>query len=517
MSLRQEIAKLLGNLIPRETRVILRGHQQPPASAHQMDADLLHSYLRMAESGDCTLLFGLYRDIIAGHAHTQGEFSKRKLAVMGETMALVSRNPKDPIAVARDSEVAEHLNGRADWMRFLSHCLDSALYPVSLTARSYRESSRPGWRYEIEDIVPVPHHFLAWPRGVFSIRATDDSGNFTGQYFEPETRTHIVHRGNVLTSVPDWWGGPMRALLFWWLFAVMDRDWWARFLDRFGAPFLIGRYDEADDAARWSLQSAFSAATKIFGLVVSNATQVEMKEANSAGGGEAFEKFHTTANREISKLIVGQTSSAEIQKSGLGDSQGAAQAGVRDDIRKFDARMLSHTIQTQILAPLWRYNGWTSPVPTVSFGTISEEDAVLTGDFLSSLHDAGIELTDDGIEKLSAKHGYGFQRIPALPSGLALSARPSLPLLPAVARRAARQRQARGAVDSMVAAASPKLAALMQSRAGEIALAIESADSPEAAAAAVASLAASYDPGTAADLVAAVLSSASCNAVLALD
>lgn len=518
MSLKSELASLLANLIPTKTRVIIRGNQQPAATAQAMDVDLLHSYLRQAEAGTTYPLFGLYRDILAGHAHTQGEFGKRKLAVLGEAMTLTSHDPKDAVSVDLAAAVQAHLLDHPRWISFLSHCLDACVYPVALTARSYRISGRPGWRYELADLVPVPHIHLAWPEGRFSIRDTDDDGNFLGSFSEPSSRTHIVHRAEILTSVPDWWGGSMRAVVFWWLFATMDRDWWARFLDRYGAPFLVGKYPEADDGARWSLQDAFSAATKLFGIVVSDQTQIELKAADASGSGDAFEKFHSTANREISKLIIGQTSSAEIQTSGLGDSQGAAQAGVRDDIRKFDAYVLAQTVKTQILAPLWRINGWTTPLPTVSFGAITEEEAALTGEFLASLTTAGIRLTPDGLEKLSAKLGYGFEFIPALPpaSRAVLSADP-FHLIPAVARRAARSRQARRAVDELVASASPPLARLMRDRTLEIAAALEASDSPEAAAAAVAALAADYDPGTASELVAAVLASAAGNAVLAVD
>jgi hypothetical protein len=57
----------------------------------------------------------------------------------------------------------------------------------------------------------------------------------------------------------------------------------------------------------------------------------------------------------------------------------------------------------------------------------------------------------------------------------------------------------------------------MRHRAGEFGQAIESADSPEAAAVAVAALAADYDPGTASDLISAVLSSSAANAILSAD
>lgn len=512
-----DIRNLLTSLIPiRRDRVIIRGSQQPPALAHTLDVDAIHGILRSAEQGDTTRLFALYRDIIAGHAHTQGEFSKRKLAVLGEPLTLTPDNPDDEAATAHCKSVQNHLTSQPGFINWLSHNLDSTLYPVALSIRTYKPSYIPGWRYELNTLQHIPHIHLSWPDGILSIRETDDDGRFTAAHFTPDPRTHINHRGHLLTSVPDWWGGPMRAIVFWWLFATMDRDWWARYLDRYGAPFLVGRYPEADDGACWSLQDAFSAATKLFGLVVSNETQVEMHQANSAAAGDAFEKFHDVANREISKLIIGQTSSAEIQTSGLGDSQGSAQAGVRDDIRKFDAVMLAHMVRTQILAPLWRVNGWTTPLPNVSFGAISVEEASISAELIAALHTAGLTVTDDGIRTLSKRFGLTLQRLPAASAfPLALSAfTPTF--RPAVRARAARQQQARRAVAAMIETSTPRLARIMRSEAQALTAAIETADTPEAAASSVAALASSYDPAIATDLIAATLAATSANAVLAL-
>ena len=91
----------------------------------------------------------------------------------------------------------------------------------------------------------------------------------------------------------------MRSILFWWLLGVMDRDWWSRFLDRYGSPFLVGKYEQTDDQSRTTLERAFSAAVKIGGLVVSKDTDVEIKQAASQSAGEAFEKFYTISRREI--------------------------------------------------------------------------------------------------------------------------------------------------------------------------------------------------------------------------
>jgi phage gp29-like protein len=520
MTLKTQITAILANFLPTKTRTVIRGKQQPQASAHLMDVDLLHSYLRSAEQGDTERLFGLYRDLLAGHAHTQGQFNTRKLAVLGEPLTFTPKNPDDAAESAWVAQLQKHFDDRPGLMDFLSHSLDATMYPVAISERTYQPSALPGWRYELGAILPVPHLHLAWPYGELSIRETDEDGNFLGTFSKPSPMRYICHRGHLLSSVPDYWGGPMRALLFWWLFATMDRDWWARFLDRFGSPFLVGKYNEADDDARYTLESAFSAATRLFGLAISKDTDVSMHQANSSGGGEAFLQFHTTANDEISKLIVGQpgSSSSTGPKIG-GDGQASAQSEVREDIKKYDSARLAHTIRTQILAPLKAINGWTWDLPSVSFGVISEEEADLTGNLLESLYAAGIEPDDEGLKKVSKKLGISLRRIPALPPapGLALSARPSLPLIPSVARRAARQQQARGAVEALAAGASPKLARLMRDRALELAAAIESADSPEAAASAVATLAAAYDPGSAAELVTGVLTSAAVNAVLATD
>ena len=521
MNLTDRLKKLALNLIPTQTRVIVRGHQQPPALGHQMDVDGLHSMLRMAESGYPEKLFGLYRDILASHAHTQAEFSKRKLAVLGQPFTLTSADPENAALVAHTRMVQDHLTDLPGWQRAMSHALDSSLYPVALLERWYARSARPGWRYELAGIRGVPHLHLAWPFGEFSIRQTDAEGNFLGTYAKPDPRLHFSHQGNLLASVPEWWGGPMRAILFWWLFSVMDRDWWARFLDRFGSPFLQGSYDPNDERGRYELEGAFSAATKLFGIVVSNDTEVKLHQANATQGGDAFEKFHATANQEISKLIVGQTLSAQGQNLGLGGGQAAVQADVREDIRQFDATTLAATIRTSLLLPLWCLNGWTMPMPSVSWGAMASDEAEVNGQLLAALFAAGIEPTDEGLDVVARRVGYGLQRIAALPAPagrVALSAgAPDLgriALIPEVARRAARQQQARGAVDALVRQASPTLARIMQARAAEYTTAILTAATPEAAAQAIADLTAATDPGAAEELIANVLSSAAVNAAV---
>lgn len=515
----QRIQKLLSKFLPTKSRFVRNINQHEPVMAHLLDVDRLHGALRSAEAGDTSALFGLYRDMIGAHTHVQGEFSKRKLAVLGETFTLTPKDADDETQVEHAEAVKAHLESIPDLIRTLAHILDSTLYPVSLTERLYRASQRPGWRFEIKDLIPVEHHMLTWPEGVFSIRKTDEQGNFTGVDDEVDPTCYIIHRGHLLTSLPDWHGGPMRALMFWWFFSVASRDWWGRFLERFGSPFIVGSYDSDDDSARFELQDAFQAAQRLFAVVVSNDVQVEMHQANAQGGGDAFEKFHAVANREISKLIVGQTLSAEGQNLGLGGGQASAQSAVRDDVRQFDAKMLAHTIKTQILAPLWTLNGWTTPIPNVGFGGESTEDQTVTSEILKALPVAGLRITDEGIETITKKFGIGIERdagaAPLSFTALSADDEPNpVTLIPSVARRAERKRQARRATEAMLSAASPQLAKIMKDDFDKFIDAIETSTSPEQAQERIATLTASYDPTEASMLIENALTSASVNALV---
>lgn len=69
-------------------RITIYDQQQDPAYlAASLDVDTLHGILREAESGNPQRLFALYRDVILSDSHAQTEFTKRKLAVLGDVFS----------------------------------------------------------------------------------------------------------------------------------------------------------------------------------------------------------------------------------------------------------------------------------------------------------------------------------------------------------------------------------------------------------------------------------------------
>lgn len=416
--LKNRLDGYLRTLVPQRSVTNFNPLASANFTAASLDVDAVHSALRQAESGDVRELFTIYRDVILSDSHVQSEFTKRKLAIIGDTVSILPADKKAKPDEAAANFIDLMVENTPGWLFAQAHLLDSVLWPVAVVEKVFRPEANG---YALAQLVPVPHDLLEFVSGKLRIQETDGNGYPTNISHDPDPRRYIIHRGHLLTS-PDNWGGPMRSILFWWLLGAMSRDWWARFLDRYGSPFMVGKYNQGDDASRTLMEQAFSLAVKIGGLVVSKETDVEIKQAAAAGTGEAYSQFFTISRREISKLIVGQTLSAEAQSTGMGSGVADAHGEVRDDYRKFDCKVLNETYRDQLFRQILRYNGMVAGVPKLSWGSVSVEESKATGEVLTSLHNSGLRVADSGLDALSEKMGIPIERIE--------TASPAIPILP---------------------------------------------------------------------------------------
>ncbi len=481
-SLKKPLANFIRSLVPASIRTRWNPLSSESFRASSLDVDAMHTALRQAEGGDVRSLFAIYRDSVLSDSHVQSEFSKRKLAIIGDTFSVLPADKKLPGDLEAAASIRSMIDNTPGWNRAIAHLMDSILWPVSVLEKTYRPTPTG---YQLASLTPVPADLLDYSTGSLRIRGTDARGWPNNEYFEPDPRIYIVHRNHLLTA-PDNWGGPMRSILFWWLLGAMDRDWWARFLDRFGAPFLVGKYNQGDDDSRITLERAFSAAVKIGGLVVSDQTEVDIKQAATQGTGEAFELFYTISRREISKLILGQTLSAEAQSTGLGSGVANAQSEVRDDYRKFDGQCLGETLRDQLFRPFLQYNGLSNfGVPNISWGSVSSSEAKAVGGLLVDINQAGFRIADSGLDTLSEKIGLPIERAPTpAPANPFGSAPSNSPLDPAAilsvlaANLPDRIDRADSAIDSIAAAGSADLARAFRGRLAPIAQMIRESTSP---------------------------------------
>lgn len=384
---------------------------EPPSIAQHLDIEYIYNITQQAESGYTRDLFSLYRDLIISDSHTQGEIAKRKLAVMGDRWTIHPWDKQKEADKQAAYAIEELIHNCKSWKEACIHLLDATLYPVAIVEKVYAPTSNG---YKLKSLVPVPHYLLDYTTGTMRISDVDpQTGTILSTSREPDPERYIIHRGHLL-STPDNWGGPMRSIIYWWLLGNMTRDWWSRFLDRYGSPFIIGHYPQGDDKSRNVLRGAFSLATKLGGLVVTEKTRVEIQQAATATTGDAYEKFITLCNREKSKLILGQTLSAEAQATGMNSGVSDIQEGVRQDIRMWDAASLAETIRTELFDQYLKINGHTqASTPTITWGSISIKELKAKADTLVALKQAGLEPTDDEIGIISEEYGISLQRAPA--------------------------------------------------------------------------------------------------------
>ncbi len=451
MNLLQAIA----NLIPTARKARVHLSYEPANLSANATVSAVQAAIRAAEAGDTRNLFTYYRDLIAGGSHVQAEFNKRKLAIIAQPLSILPADKSKPEDLRAAAAVTQMIRDCENWNDGLIHLLDSCLWPVAVSEKIFRPVARGdaadalGLRYTLHRFEPINPVLLCfrpktpavsnaptpaetappaeWEPDI-RLYATDSSGRVIYSYTEAyplEPDRHIVHRGHLLTGLRDCFGGPMRAILFWWLVSTLARDWFARAMERYGVPFPVGHTDSKNQEAITFLQEAFSLASKIGGLVVDHDTQIELKEIAISGLADAHEKFLNVCNREISKIIVGQTLSAEAAPTGLGSGTASLQAAVREDIRMFDQLKLGETIAKQLFTQFLRINGLRGAAPKPVWGGLSDEDAKTLAELLEILSRAGLEPADESIPVINERLGLVIQRrVPAAPPSPSFSPAP---------------------------------------------------------------------------------------------
>ena len=410
-------------MIPEEQITIFNERNELPSELRSLNASSLLSIIDEAQNGNTYELFAIYRDLISSDNQIQTEFAKRMGAVLGDSISIQAWDKK----IAEDVIARDLCSGLIDSEPFekcRAWLLCASLYPVAVVEKVFMPTP---FGFKVKDLIPVPYRLLDYRDGTLRIFDTDSDGNVLPTSHTADQARYIIHRGHTL-PLPDKWGGPMRSILFWALLRTNDRQWWADILERFGTPFMKGKYK--DDKGKAILERAFRLAVRLGGIVISKETEVEIVQAASSDSSNSHQMFLDVCNKEISKLIVGQTLSSTSDPTGIGGGASGFQSEVRDDIRKSDARLLSRSIRNQLFTQLCSINGRGGNSPVIMFGSdsVTEVKALVSG--VKDLYDAGLEPDDEGLSTIQERVGYGIRRRTqpsvGMPfSALALSAMPS--------------------------------------------------------------------------------------------
>jgi len=422
------------------------GLSQQTYQATQLDVQRIQNALRAAERGQTWLMMTIIRDMCASFPHLMAEWGKRKAVICGQPMSLIPDDPNNPDDVLACEVIREAIKNCRNWQDGLQHLLDATLYPLAAAQKVFQpiEMAETGVKFKylkrfyLKELAPINHQLECYEvpyRPNMSVGAKNDATVFDADQWEswlrfystepngsidytlqdvyaPSPNVHIVHRGCLYSpTIPPNFGGVIRAILFLYLFATQDRDWWTLMMSKYGMPIPVAKVDSNNALTMSSMRQALALGVQIGGIVIDKKSELEWGAVAGTDGSNAHKIYQDWCNSEVSKLVVGQVTSARPEKGGLAGGMAEQAEAVRDDIRTWDTGKLSNTLETQLFPQILAINGYRGSCK-VTWGGVRPENMKMLGASVQQFYSGGMRPTEKGIHIISEKTGISFERIP---------------------------------------------------------------------------------------------------------
>lgn len=369
---------------------------QPSHPSEGLNIQRVYACLRAAEQGDIQAQSDLFTDMEERDGHIFAELSKRKRALL--TLPWSIQPPPDA------TEAEQQLARKIEWQL----------------------SKLPGWRGMLMDMLDalghgfscielpwvrkgdlwLPAEFLKRPARAFTmpLASLDEIRlNRGGGDGEPLWDLGwLVHR-HKSKSGPVAQSGLFRVLVWTYLFKNLSARDWAQFLNLYGLPFRIGKYDPSMDAADRTclLRGIMMLAREGGGIIPSNA-EIQLISP-SAGQSAPFFDMVSWCEKVQSKAILGGTLTSQADGKTSTHALGNVHNEVRHDLLVGDAEMVAETLTQQLLWPVLALNGCYSAdrAPYLTFDTRERVDLERLMNIALRTQATGFEITQEWLSEES--------------------------------------------------------------------------------------------------------------------
>ncbi|MCR9122993.1 MAG: DUF935 domain-containing protein [Phyllobacteriaceae bacterium] len=324
---------------------------------------------RAAATGDPELYFELAEDIEERDLHYAGVMATRKRSVA-----------QLPITVTEASDSPEHKKHAQfvrDWIA--EGILEDALFDMldaigkGMSVLEIDWVSRHGhWH---------PGRFLYRPQRWFTFDREDGE---TVLLREGATGVPLAGHKFLIHRHPSKSGltvrsGLARVASWAWMYKQFTLKDWAIFCQNYGQPIRLGRYDgnanEEDKAILWRAVSQIAGDCA---AIVPDGMSIEfVSVTDKSSTSDLYEKRADWFDRQISKAVLGQTTTTDAVSGGHAVAK--EHRLVQEDIERSDAKMISGTVNMQLVPNLIAFNfGPQDHYPRVRIG---RPDEVPLGEF----------------------------------------------------------------------------------------------------------------------------------------
>lgn len=301
--------------------------------------------LRLAEEGDSTAYLELAEDLEEKDLHYRAVLSTRRLQVsqLPITIEAASDAAEDQAAAALARDLLIDSGVVTD---YLFDMLDAIAKGWSVGEIAWQLTAARWQPIRIEWCDPRWVEFdradgrtVLLKGGVSGIGPADPLKPFG----------YVVHCHKSKSGLPVR-GGIARAAAWLVLFKNLDIKGWLEFLEGYGQPVRLGKYQTgASEKDKETLLRAVRSMWKDSAAIIPAGMEIQWLEARVGIGGDLQRDFADWCDRQISKLILGQTGTTDV-----GQHVGTANAHdkVKDDIERDDAAQLAATLNRDLVRPL---------------------------------------------------------------------------------------------------------------------------------------------------------------------
>jgi phage gp29-like protein len=345
----------------------------------------LAEIMRSAAMGHAKPYLTLAYDMEERYLHYASQLQTRRLALESGSISVSAPKGVKPEAV----DLVESLVADP---RFS----DMVLALQDATGKSY-SVVEPVWDYQDKALRPVTYQhrdarFFRYDEvSQEKLCLLTDAGlpgdEIKAPYFikhEPFLRAGVpIRRGYARSAA---WAFVMQT------FALQD---WAAFAEIYGIPFRVGKYHaSATPTDKATLLRAVRSIANDAAAIIPEATNIEFHETNGSRGEAVFGSLIDYLDRKVSLVILGQTMTSEVSKSGGSLAQAKVQENVRDDIARFDLKRTSATVNRDLVRIFVAMNlGPQDVYPVVEMDLPQAEDNTATASFLKDMVPLGLKVS----------------------------------------------------------------------------------------------------------------------------
>jgi phage gp29-like protein len=192
--------------------------------------------------------------------------------------------------------------------------------------------------------------------------------------------------------------GLVRPVAWAWMFKNFALKDWVQFCEVFGMPLRVGKFAPgASEADKDALLQAVASLSSDAACIIPSNMEIAFQETGAKGGsGDVHGALTDYLDKQISKIVLGQTSTTDATPGKLGGANEATE--VREDIERSDAYAVSVCLNRDVVAPFCFLNYGPRPkYPTIRVGRSEPKNAALMVDTATKLVPFGFKVAQADI------------------------------------------------------------------------------------------------------------------------